>query len=155
MYLDAHGVVRLWWHSVGTVFRYWKSYSAVRCCDTSYGAVRCGFRRCGSVRFSDVVNPRVRFGCILCRTVRFGAVFRYRQTSGTVRCGAVNRTAPHRTKSVGKTAPQTLPKNSNSWILVSIILKLRNTDFGRKTLTLVPSICCRNAYARVYLTTHS
>ena len=71
--------------------------------------------RCGSVQFSEVVNPTVRFGYILCPTVRFGAVFRYivkhavrcgADLEGkipTVRCGAVNRTEPHRTDR--KTAP--------------------------------------------------
>ena len=61
------------------------------------------------MRFSDDVNPTVRFGAILCPTVGLGAVFGYDKTYGavrcgfregkhpTVRCGAVNRTEPHRT----------------------------------------------------------
>ena len=124
----------------GAVLRNSISYGAVRCCDISYGAVRCGFQKSGilrggsvrfseivkptvrSVRFSDVVSSTVRFGATLCPTVRFGAVFRYHQTYGevrcgfqegknpTMRCGAVNRTEPHRTDRKNRTVKN--PGNS-------------------------------------------
>ena len=69
----------------GAIFKYWKSYGAVPCCDISYGAVRCG-----SVRFSDIVKP----------TVRCDAVFK---RAKILRCGAVNRTEPHRTDRKNRT----------------------------------------------------
>ena len=115
--------------------------------------LRCGSVRfseivTSTVRFSEIVKPTVRFGAVFrCRepygavrryvyVLRFGAVFGYRQTFGavrcgfqegknpTVRCGAVNRTEPHRTdrknrtvKNPKKLPPHMLREGEESWIV--------------------------------------
>ena len=109
-WLDAHGAVRFRWHSYGAVrcgfkklgnltvrfgavFRCREPYGAVRLYFLSYGAVRCGFQMSWTLRCGSVI-----FFVLLCGSVRFSDIVK-----PTVRCGAVNRTEPHRTDRKNRT----------------------------------------------------